>query len=184
MFWNDVWPCFFIKKKNKSNYPLLPNLSLPKNFFQISLNKGHPPTEGWHNVCICFIQLVVHQYKNIKKKKKKKKKWYGYIEKNKSKVWRMRIKSQNIERKKKVNEMKSNKYWMKHYSNILVWNNPHITFWAFTIIYFHTPSLSHDTSLIKSTQIKDWLLSFEGFNLEENFDLLIGLFSKKLLKKN
>jgi len=38
------------------------------------------------------------------------------------------------------------------------------------------PSLGHNTSLIKSTQIKDWLLSFEGFNLEENFDLLTGLF--------
>jgi len=29
------------KKKNKSNYPLLPNLSLHKNFFQITLNMGH-----------------------------------------------------------------------------------------------------------------------------------------------
>jgi len=48
--------------------------------------------------------------------------------------------------------------------------------WIFTIIYFHTRSLGHDTSLIKSTQIKDWLLSFEGFNLEENFDLLAGFF--------
>ena len=38
--------------------------------------------------------------------------------------------------------------------------------WAFTIIHFHTPSLGHDTSLIKSTQIKDWLLSFKGFSLE------------------
>jgi len=47
---------------------------------------------------------------------------------------------------------------------------------AFTIIYFHTPSLGHNTSLIESTQIKDWLLSFECFNLEKNFDLLIGLF--------
>jgi len=69
MFWNDVWPCFFIQK-NKSNYPLLPNLSLPTNFFQITLNKDHPPTEGWHNVCICFIRHVVHQYKNIKKKER------------------------------------------------------------------------------------------------------------------
>jgi len=33
------------KKKNKSNYPLLPNLSLPKNSFQITINKDHPPTE-------------------------------------------------------------------------------------------------------------------------------------------
>ena len=95
--------CFFIQKeqkfscghvslskKNKSNYPLLPNLSLPKNFFQITLNKDHPPTEGWHNVCFCFIRLVVHQYKNIKKKERKK--WHDYIE------------------KKKENEMKSNKY--------------------------------------------------------------------------
>jgi len=48
-------------------------------------------------------------------------------------------------------------------------------FLAFTIIYFHTPSLGHDTSLIKSTQIKDWLLSFEGFDLEKIFDLLTGL---------
>jgi len=62
------------------------------------------------------------------------------------------------------------------FSNILVPNNPHLNFWAFTIIYVHTPSLGHDTSLIKSTQIKDWLLCFEGFNLEENFDLLTGLF--------
>ena len=61
-----------LSKKNKSNYPLLPNLSLPKNFFQITLNKDHPPTEGWHNVCICFIRLVVYQYKNIKKRWKKK----------------------------------------------------------------------------------------------------------------
>jgi len=49
-------------------------------------------------------------------------------------------------------------------------------FLAFTIIYFHTPSLGHDTSLIKFTQIKDWLLSFESFNLEKHFYLLIGLF--------
>jgi len=33
------------KNKNKSNYPLLPNLSLPKNFFRIILNKGHPHTK-------------------------------------------------------------------------------------------------------------------------------------------
>jgi len=88
----------------------------------------------------------------------------------------MRIKCQNIERKKKVNEMKSNKYWMKHYSKILVWNNPHITCLS---LYYHSipyPDLSHDTSLIKSTQIKDWLLSFEGFNLQEIFYLLTGLF--------
>jgi len=56
--------------------------------------------------------------------------------------------------------------------------------WAFTIIHFHTPSLGHDTSLIKSTEIRDWLLSFEGFNLEEKIDLLTGLFYiKKRLKK-
>jgi len=34
------------KKENKSDYPLLPNLSLPKNFFQITLNKDHPSTKG------------------------------------------------------------------------------------------------------------------------------------------
>jgi len=55
--------------------------------------------------------------------------------------------------------------------------------WAFTIIHFHTPILGHDTSLIKSTQIKDWLLSFEDFNLEEKFDLLTSLFYKKGKKK-
>jgi len=44
--------------------------------------------------------------------------------------------------------------------------------------------MGHDTSLIKSTQIKDWLLSFEGFNLEENFDLLTGLFYTKGKKKD
>jgi len=65
---------------------------------------------------------------------------------------------------------------MKHYSKILVETILTSLVWAFTIIYFHTTSLGHNTSLIKSTQIKDWLLSFEGFNLEENFDLLTGLF--------
>jgi len=38
-----------------------------KKLFQITLKKGHHHTKGWHNVCICFIWLVVHQYKNIKK---------------------------------------------------------------------------------------------------------------------
>ena len=80
MIWNDVWPLFLYP--NKSNYPLLPHLSLPKNFFQITLNKGHPHTKGWHNVCICFIWMVIHQYKNIKKKEKKR---YGYIKKTKEK---------------------------------------------------------------------------------------------------
>ena len=56
---------------NKSNYPLLPPLSFQKKkFFQITLNKGHPHIEeNWNNVCICFIQMVAHQYKNIKKNK-------------------------------------------------------------------------------------------------------------------
>jgi len=27
------------------------------------------------------------------------------------------------------------------------WNNPTSLVWAFTIIYFHTPSLGHNTSL-------------------------------------
>jgi len=143
----------------------LPNLSLPKNFFQITLHKGHLHTKGWHNVYICFIRMVIHQYKNIYKKINKiiwsyqeRKKRNESLE-NRNKRWKY---------KKKVNKKKSNKFWMKHYSKILVWNNYHITFWAFNIIYIHTPSFGHDTSLIKSTQIKDCLLSFEGFNLEEN----------------
>ena len=160
------------KKQNKSNYPLLPNLSLPKNFFQITLNKDHPPTEGWHNVCICFIRLVVYQYINIKKKERND--MVIYIKKSKS------LKNENkrskYRKKKKVNKKKSNKIWMKHYSKILVETIITSLVWAFTIIYFHTPSLGHNTSLIKSTQIKYWLLSFEGFNSEENFDLLTGLF--------
>jgi len=65
---------------------------------------------------------------------------------------------------------------MKHYSKIIAETTITSLVWAFTIIYIHTPSLGHDTSLIKSTQIKDWLLYFEGFNIEEDFDLLIGLF--------
>jgi len=36
--------------------------------------------------------------------------------------------------KKMVNKKKSNKYWMKHYSNILVPNNPHINFLG---LYYH-----------------------------------------------
>ena len=72
---------------------------------------------------------------------------------------------------------------MKHYSNILVETTLTSLVWAFTIIHFHTPSLGHDTSQIKSIQIKDWMLSFEGFNLEENLDLLSGLFYKKGKKK-
>jgi len=32
--------------KEKSNYPLLPNLSFQKNIFQITLNKGHLHIEG------------------------------------------------------------------------------------------------------------------------------------------
>jgi len=63
---------FLYQKKNKSNYPLLPKLSLLKDFFQITLNKGHPHTKGWDNVSICFIRVVVDQYKNIKKSKIKK----------------------------------------------------------------------------------------------------------------
>jgi len=44
--------------KKKSNYPLLPNLSLPKNFFQITLNKGHPHTKGWHCNVLAGIYLL------------------------------------------------------------------------------------------------------------------------------
>jgi len=61
-----------LSKKNKRNYSLLLNLSLPKHFFQIILNKGHAHPKGWRNVCICFIRKVVHRYKNIKKKEKKR----------------------------------------------------------------------------------------------------------------
>jgi len=64
---------------------------------------------------------------------------------------------------------------MKHYSKILLEIILTSLVWAFTIIYFHTPSLKHNTSLIKSTQIKDWFLSFEGFSLEEKFYLLTSL---------
>ena len=173
VIWNQLFSCeliffkhnhvlkwrvvMFLYKKNKSNYPLLPNLSLPKNFFQITLNKGHPHTKSWHNFCICFIWMVVHHYKNIYKKEEM-------------------VISRKEKEKQNVNKKKWNKLWMKHYSKILVWNNHHITFWAFNIIYIHTPNFGNDTSLIKSTQIKDWLFSFKGFNLEENFDLLTDLF--------
>jgi len=94
------------------------------------------------------------------------------------------------------NEYKRSKYrkkrWTKRSQTNFEWNiiqrslfETSLTslVWAFTIIHFHTLSLGHDTSLIKSTQIKDWLLSFEGFNLEEKFDLLTGLFYKKGKKK-
>ena len=88
----------------------------------------------------------------------------------------MRIKGQNIERKKKGEQEE-----VKQILNKTLFKDPCETIltslvWDFTIIYFHTPSLGHNTSLIKSTQIIDWLLSFKGFNLEKNFDLLIGLF--------
>jgi len=46
---------------------------------------------------------------------------------------------------------------MKQYSKILVETILTSLVWAFTIIYFHTPSLGHITSLIKSIQIKDYL---------------------------
>jgi len=95
------------------------------------------------------------------------------------------------------NEYKRSKYrkkrWTKRSQTNFEWNiiqrslfETSLTslVWAFTIIHFHTLSLGHDTSLIKSTQIKDWLLSFEGFNLEEKFDLLTGLFYKKGKKKD
>jgi len=91
----------------------------------------------------------------------------------KAKVWRLRTKIQNIKKgeQNKVKQMLNETLFRYPCSN-----KPHITFWYFTIIYIHTPSLGHDTSLIKSTQIKVCLLSFEGFNLEENFDLLKSLF--------
>jgi len=57
-----------LSKKTKVIILYYPIWAFQKNFFQITLNKDYPPTEGWHNVCICFIRLVVHQYKNIKKK--------------------------------------------------------------------------------------------------------------------
>jgi len=108
VIWNQLFSCeliffkhnhvlkwrvvMFLYKKNKSNYPLLPNLSLPKNFFQITLNKGHPHTKSWHNFCICFIWMVVHHYKNIykkeemvisrKEKKKRSKMWIRRSETN------------------------------------------------------------------------------------------------------
>jgi len=61
----------------------------------------------------------------------------------------MRIKCQNIERKKR---------WTKWSQTNSEWN-----IIQRSLLKQSTPSLGHNTSLIKSTQIKDWLLSFEGF---------------------
>jgi len=100
--------------------------------------------------------MVVHQYK--------KKKRNGYIKKRKEK------------KKQKVNKRSQTNFEWNIIQRSLFETTLTSPFLAFTIIYFHTPSLGHDTSLIKSTQIKYFLLSFEGFNLEESFDLQIGLF--------
>jgi len=73
----------------KSNYPLLPHLSFQKNFIQITLNKGHPYIEieeGWYNVCICFIWLVVHHYENIKQEEERNDMVISWKEKRKAKV--------------------------------------------------------------------------------------------------
>ena len=43
---------------------------------------------------------------------------------------------------------------MKHYSKMLVETILTSLVWAFTIIYFYTPSLGHNTSLIKSHKSK------------------------------
>ena len=116
-------------------------------------------------------------------KKIERKKWHGYIEK----------KSKSLKNENKMSKYrKQKKRWTKWSQINIEWNIIQRSLfettltslvWAFTIIHFHTPSLGHDTSLIKFTQIKDWLLSFVGFNLEENFDLLPGLFYKKGKKK-
>ena len=102
------------------------------------------------------------------------------IKEKKSKSLKNENKRSKYRKKKKVNKKKSNKLWMKHYSKILVEKILTSLVWTFTIIYFHTPSLGHNTNLLKSAQIKDSLLSFEVFNLKENFDLLTSLFYKNL----
>jgi len=111
--------CGHVSLSKKNDYPLLPNLSLPKNFFQITLNKGHPHTKGWHNICICFIWMVVHQYKNIYKNKEKNK-WLYQENKRKRKA-----KGEQEEVKQILNEtLFKDPYW----------NNSHITCLGF---YFH-----------------------------------------------
>ena len=62
---------FLYPEKIKVIILCYPIWAFQKNLFQINLNKGHPHTKGWDNVFICFIWMVVHQYKNIKKKEKK-----------------------------------------------------------------------------------------------------------------
>jgi len=99
--------------------------------------------------------------------------------------------TKSLENRNKRSKYKK-KRWTKRSQTNIEWNIIQISLFqttltslsgAFTIIFFHTLRLGHDTSLIKSTQIKDSLLSFKHFNLEKNFDLLTSLFYKRMMKK-
>jgi len=78
------------------------------------------------------------------------------------------------EKNKKGEAIFKKKWWTKK-SQINLWcsiiqrsllQNTITSFWVFTIhICFYTLSLDHDTSIIKPTQIQDWLLvPFKRFN--------------------
>ena len=77
------------------------------------------------------------------------------------------------------NKKKEKKWWthkrqMNLWCNIIqrsLFQNTITSFWVFTIhICFHTLSLDHDTSIIKPTQIQNWLLvPFKKFNSWKSF---------------
>jgi len=82
---------------------------------------------------ICCSGSPIQKYK----KRRRRKKWYGYIKKKKKE-------------NQKVKNKKSNKYWMKHYSKILVLENPHNTFLG---LYYHLLPNSKPWSRYKPNKV-------------------------------
>jgi len=129
-------------------------------FLSNYLEQGSPHIDGLH-FCLTDGSPIknIHENKKVWKREKKWWWWFGYIKKKK---------------KGELMFRKTEKWWthkrqMNLWCSIIqrsIFQDTITSFWVFTIhICFHTLSLDHDTSIIKPTQIQDWLsIPFKKFN--------------------
>jgi len=96
------------------------------------------------------------------------------FEKDKKMLMMIWLHQEETKKRESMFREKKEKWWT-HKRQMNLWcsiiqrslfQNTITSFWVFTIhICFHTHSLDHDTSIIKPTQIQDWLLvPFKKFN--------------------
>ena len=141
-------------------------------FLSNYLEQRSPHIDGLHS-CLAEGSPIKNPSESKKFEKRQKKGWwwwFGYIKKKKRKDYRC------LEKK---NKKKKEKWWthkrqMNLWCNIIqrsFFRDTITSFWVFTIhICFHTLSLDHDTSIIKPTQIQDWLsVPFKKFKSWKSF---------------